>query len=123
MIFGLYTNAGVQLATTISVTTIQTGNIITSFSSPYTVLTSGFYYTATMIQTGSTIPLTYSLGTGLISSSVVNYPNNTPNQVNNGNLARYRVCGATITPTTSLPANLNAVTIFSSPTIFYTALN
>jgi hypothetical protein len=110
-----------RLAVTASVSNTSTGNYVTAFASPYTVPTSGFYYLGVVTLTGATQPLPFSTGNGLIISSVVNYPYNTPNQTN-GNLSRYRCCGATLTAT-GFPATLTGITIFSTPTNFYLALN
>ena len=110
-----------RLAVTASVVNTTTGNYVTPFASAYTVTASGFYYLGVETLTGATQPLLFSTGNGLILSASVNYPNNTPNQTN-GNLSRYRICGATLTAT-GFPATLTGITIFSSPTNFYLALN
>ena len=120
--FALYDGAGARLAVTASVANTTTGNYVTAFASPYTVLTSGFYYLGVVTLTGATQPLPFSTGNGLITSSVINYPNNTPNQTN-GNLSRYRVCAVTLTATGFPSSLVSGYTVFSSPTVFYLALN
>jgi len=130
--FALYKGDGTRLAATnpAGVAYSAAGNYVIPFYSggvntPYTVPTSGFYYLAVVILAGN-VPLIFSTGGVVISTSVINYPVPSSTTSTTGNLSLFRMSSVASIPGTGtgFPASLSSgYTITGSPANFYLALS
>ena len=120
MYLGLYNSAGARVAVTALTTTAQTNNIVTPYTSPYTVPTTGFYYTAFLIASGTTPTVAMCPNSGTNSIAVINYPSTATITISATNLTA-RVYNVSVTGTlpTSIVGNTGTPTRF----IMYQGLN
>jgi len=122
MYLGLYNSAGVRVAVTAVTSTVQTNNIVTPFTSAYTVPTSGFYYCAFMIASGTTPTVFVSPNSSsLQAGALINYPQVSSVTVTSGTNLLFRVANTSVTG--SLPIDLSGNIVSPSRYLLYFGLN
>jgi len=122
MYLGLYNSAGVRVAVTALTSTVQTNNIVTPFTSAYTVPTSGFYYCAFMIASGTNPTVFVSPNnSSLQAGALINYPQVSSVTVTSGTNLLFRVANTSVTG--SLPIDLSGNIVSPSRYLLYFGLN
>jgi len=123
MYLGLYNSSGVRVAVTALTTANQTLNIVTAFTSAYTVPTSDFHYCVILIIGGTSptiicCPNCFSGGNAL--ASLINYPIGTATIT--ASRFRYRACTVTVSGSV-LPTTFIGLSGTTSKFLMYFGLN
>jgi hypothetical protein len=109
---GLYTGAGVLVASTATFTSATSGQLsffTVNSGVPYTIPTSGFYYLAIGSDGGVSLPAFYGNSSSL--SPITNYPN--ASSITNGQISLLRIGVCQANGGTPLPASLNGLTVIN----------